>query len=328
MNEVKKVIWVDGGIGRVICALPAIDKLAEKEKVVVITSWKEIFANKTNIERVYKPDSEYLWEDVILKNDLVHTEPYWNSKYYRDKCHLIQAFDLEINKEMSEDVEKPELVLNSFEDNFAKKWIKDTFKNNKKTIVIQPFGSTGMFDEENNKIVDQSNRSLNLDFTEKIIDELKKEYNIVYLGVVPLKKYDIEFKQQGCNTGNCRQPSMDSSKKKDVVAIPQDLGLRGIIAIIKNSDYFLGCDSFGQHVSYGFDIPTIVFIGGTDENNICYPDKHLILKKEGFPKEYNPYRIPFNSHMIVANEGAMDFTQEEQEEFINKIKEYFKGVIE
>jgi hypothetical protein len=28
-------------MGRVICALPAIDKLAEKEKVVVITSWKE-----------------------------------------------------------------------------------------------------------------------------------------------------------------------------------------------------------------------------------------------------------------------------------------------
>lgn len=193
--------------------------------------------------------------------------------------------------------------------------------------MIQPFGSTGMFDEENNKIVDQSNRSLNLDFTERIIDELKKDYNIIYLGVVPLKKYDIEFKQQGCNTGACRTSSSDSSKKKDVVAIPQDLGLRGIISIIKNSDYFLGCDSFGQHVSYGFDIPTIVFIGGTDENNISYKNKHLILKKDGYPKEYNPYRLPYNNHIIVANEGAMDFTEEEETSFIEQIKLWLNEMV-
>ena len=61
---------------------------------------------------------------MILKNDLIHTEPYWNSKYYRDKCHLIQAFDLEINKEMSETIEKPELVLNSFEDNLQRNGLK------------------------------------------------------------------------------------------------------------------------------------------------------------------------------------------------------------
>jgi hypothetical protein len=67
-----------------------------------------------------------------------------------------------------------------------------------------------------------------------------------------------------------------------------------------------------------------VFIGGTDENNISYPNKHLILKKEGYPKEYNPFRIPNNNHIVFANEGAMDFTDEEESEFINKIKEFMK----
>lgn len=316
MNEVKKVIWVDGGIGRVICALPAIDKLAEKEKVVVITSWKEIFANKTNIERVYKPDSEYLWEDVILNNDLIHTEPYWNSLYYRDKKHLIQAFEKEITGKYNEEITKPNIVFNNMEEEFAKGFLKTLPK--KKTIVIQPFGSSGTFTDDG-KIFDQSNRSLTLEFTEKLIDTLKEEFNIVYLGVVPLLKYDIDFNYKvGCQT---RTPSKSSSKKLEVYAIPQDLGLRGVFSIIKQSDYFIGCDSFGQHIAYATDTPAIVFIGGTDENNISYTDKHLILKREGYPKEYNPYRLPYNNHIIVANEGAMDFTEEEQEAFIKRIKE-------
>ena len=47
-----------------------------------------------------------------------------------------------------------------------------------------------------------------------------------------------------------------------------------------------------------------------------------MLKKEGYPIEYNPYRIPNNNHIIFANEGAMDFTEEEETEFIVKIREY------
>ena len=317
MDCMKKVIWVDGGIGRVICALPAIDKLTETEKVIVITSWKEVFANKDNIERVYRPDSEYIWEDVILPNDLIHTEPYWNSKYYRDKQHLIQAFNLELTGNLGE-IEKPKLIVNSFEDGFAKNWIKDTFKNNKKTIVFQPFGSSAGLDDT--KIIDQSNRSLTLSFTEKIIDTFKDDYNIIYLGTIPLKKYDIEFNYQQCNT--CRTASNNSSKKKEVYPISEELGLRGLLAIIKNADYFIGCDSFGQHASYAFDIPSVVFIGGTDEKNISYPDTHLILKKDGHRFEYNPYRLPYNSHLIVANEGAMAFTETEENEFIKKIKSF------
>ena len=312
----KKIIWVDGGIGRVICALPAIDKLTEKEEVIVITSWKEIFANKNNIFRVYKPDSEYLWEDTILENDLIHTEPYWDSDYYRNKKHLIQVFDKQLNNELPTEIKKPNLVINAYEDEFAKKWLKTTFNNKKKTIVIQPFGSTGQLDE-NNKIVDQSNRSLSMEFTNKLIEEFKEDYNLIYLGIVPLKNYNIELNPQSCRT-----PSTNTTKKKDIYEVPQDLGLRGIISIIKNSDYLIGCDSFGQHVSYAFDKPSVVFIGGTDENNICYPENHLILKKESHKFEYNPYRLPFNSHLIVANEGAMDFTDTEQTEFITKIKEY------
>ena len=317
----KKIIWIDGGIGRVICALPAIDEMSKKEKIIVVTPWKEIFLNKKNIDRLYKPDSEYLWEDVIANNDLVHVEPYWDVNYYKNKIHLITSFDNLINKTEIERTEvlKPNLVLNSIEEEFGKKFLKDIrTKTKKKIMILQPFGATGKLNDDK-QIIDETNRSITFKTLDNIIDNFKDEYSFVYIGTVPLDKYDVEFKK--CNNGQCRQPSSDSSKKKIVYPVPQDLGLRGIFSVIKHADALISCDSFTQHVAYSFDIPAVVFIGGTDEHNICYSN-HLILKKEGYPIEYNPYRIPNNNHIIFANEGAMDFTEEEETEFIVKIREY------
>jgi hypothetical protein len=139
--------------------------------------------------------------------------------------------------------------------------------------------------------MDESNRSLSWEFTKRIIEECKEDVLFLYFGAIPLDHYGITFNRNICIPGSRCTKDTDITEKKPIFGIPQDLGLRGIISIIKHCDGFIGCDSVGQHLAYIFDKPSVIFIGGTDPSNITYPGQ-TILKKEGYPKEYNPYRLP------------------------------------
>ena len=39
------------------------------------------------------------------------------------------------------------------------------------------------------------------------------------------------------------------------IAAPQGMGLNGWMGVINSADYFLGCDSVGQHMAYSLNIP-------------------------------------------------------------------------
>ena len=54
------------------------------------------------------------------------------------------------------------------------------------------------------------------------------------------------------------------------VACPQGLGLNGWMGVINSADYFLGCDSIGQHMAYALKKPSTVVIGST------FPENFLI----------------------------------------------------
>ena len=50
---------------------------------------------------------------------------------------------------------------------------------------------------------------------------------------------------------------------KQPVAMPQGANLRQWAGIIANADYFLGCDSVGQHLVHAMDKKGTVVIGST-----------------------------------------------------------------
>ena len=98
-----KIIKIDGGIGRVICSTGSIKRYWETnpDKIVILTSWPEIFENNPYVYKVYKDDGsiQYLFDDIIKHGDFCYPEPYFDANYYNQKYHLSQSFNNLINKE-------------------------------------------------------------------------------------------------------------------------------------------------------------------------------------------------------------------------------------
>ena len=309
-NKLARIINIDGGIGRNICAIPAIEKLAKNEKVIVIASHPEVFENNPNIERIYPSYNKYLWEDVISKGIYEQPEPYKYSKYYQNNCHLIEAFNDLLSSGGC--FEKPSIYLTDQEIDFAKDYI-NKIKKSDKVVLYQPFGASVNFKKVNpiQNIIpeglskddplyqslqlvnnmevmetkDDTYRSLSYKVALQIAENCK--HTMIYMG-------DIDFQ------ANIEKPKFN---------------LRQWISVISQVDYIVAIDSCAQHIGYAFDKKGVILWGGTSIKNLGY-DKYINIYREGYPKVYTPYRFKFNDK---SNQGAMNFSQNEVNNIINKI---------
>jgi ADP-heptose:LPS heptosyltransferase len=108
---------------------------------------------------------------------------------------------------------------------------------------------------------------------------------------------------------------------------PQEqVPLRVWAAIIESSDYFIGCDSVGQHLAYTFDKPGTVILGSTFGINVSFPEHFNIVEKKGAKKVYSPIRIAgfASEEADRLNDTLMDFSKEELKTIIAGIKEHIK----
>lgn len=300
-----KVVMIDGGIGRVICAIPAIEKLAETNDVIVISSWLEPFINNNKIKRLYHVSHPYLWEDIISKGELLHPEPYFDHNYYTQKHHLIQSFNHLLNNDS--ELNSPNIYFSDDEKEWAKQFIgglKQQF-GNKKVVLFQPFGATAKVLENTGKsidIVDQSNRSLTYDNALLLADELEKDCIILYMGNLPFMH------------------------KKTVIPSPP-MQLRQWISVINEIDYMVGVDSSAQHIAYALNKKGTIILGATYKENISYKDWFNIYQKDQYPKTYDPIRLPsqnFTNSASEQNKGAMNFSNNQIREIAEIIKKDLK----
>lgn len=305
-----KIVIVDGGIGRVICSVPAIEKLAEKEDVIVLTGWLEPYMLNNKIKRLYHISHPYLWDDVISKGELVQPEPYHHHLYYTQQHHLIESFNYLLNGEA--EMTTPNIYLNEEEIQWGKEFIAGIKKQfgDKPIILFQPFGAgakvtggqtcnSGTCTTEEFKIVDPSNRSLSLEDTNEFIEKLSKDFIVLYMGTLPIGK----------NT-------------KAIIPGPTP-NMRQWFTIIKQVNYFFGIDSSAQHVCYSFGIKGTVMLGATFKENISYEKHFNIFQKEGYPKVYDPIRMPgvnFTNSASEQNKGAMVFSEEEKQKILDMVK--------
>jgi len=320
----KKTIQIDGGMGRVLCAEPAIRKLAEAgNEVSVITSWPDVLKYHPNIKFIWNLDTPNLWENVISGTDFITPEPYNDHYYYNKEHHMVQSFDWLINKDNSADLVKPKIYLSDEEISNAKKQLTEMIGHHGSaafTIVIQPFGSTATMENINQSLhmprenrsltsddfrearralkpetADNTNRSLSIDTVIQILDQLDKDFLIINFSHLEIKHPKI-YNFNG--------------------------DLRMWFAIISLADYFIGVDSIGQHIAASSDLPGHVFFGGTAVENLAYPDLHTVMQRDGFPKAYIPYRQNV-SHAL--NDKAMSFDQKDIAEMCEKINKKFFG---
>jgi hypothetical protein len=299
------IICVDGGIGRVITSIPALLKYHEnhpnQEWYIMIPGWDFITWGFPELqERTFNPDARGSF-DLFWKADRVITaEPYRLPAYYRNEITLIEGFDIEINNSTDHsDLPPMQLRLSLSEKRRALEVIQEAKEKHKKkkTIVIQPYGSTAT--PHPTGVFDDSLRSIPKPMLDYFISNLSKDYNLIYMGVemCDQRMYNPELQ----------------------------LNLREWAAVIDAADYFIGCDSCGQHMRKCFNKKASVMIAGTHRKNVTYNDFHIIERDVPFYPD--SMRISgFQSHMSSRlNEERIQFTQEEIEraylEIIENIKE-------
>lgn len=296
----KTVFMIDGGAGRAIASIPALIKYSKSNSDfrVLVAGWDTLFWGIPELQdKVFNPDQKGAFDQFLMDADeIISPEPYRVPGYYKQEKSLAEAFDYLINNtDDHSDLGTPVLKTNRNEELQAANFMQSVRQQQQKqkTIVIQPFGRS-MEKPQEGVLLDQSSRSINPDTYLKLVKKLATKYNLVL------------FAEK-----NFWMP-------EDTYTMKPEADLRMWTAFIDAADYFVGCDSVGQHMARAMNKPGTVVIGSTFAVNTSYPNYFNIIERN-VQKKYSPIRISgLESHLADrANEATVEFTDEE----INKMYE-------
>lgn len=314
MSLRPKAFFINGGAGRVICAVPALEKYAEEhpdEKfLIVCEGGTDFFKGHPKLHnRVYDNWHKNLFHDKLVDMDLVTPEPYRVWEYFNQQCSLSQAFDIEINNKGVRDLGRPTLKLTQDEITNGKVGVKDVIaKTGKsKTIVFQPFGRGVQM--KGDVVTDPSGRSFELGNVISIINKLQKEFSVVVMTELPLN-----FQTLGC---------------KEQVAAPSNLPIRQWAGIIKNVDMLLTCDSVSQHIAYALNKPAVSVLGSTFPVNVSYPtcENIRVLDMGEGVRIYSPIRITADEYADMNNDGIMAMNEKVENVIVDAVQELYNKCV-
>jgi hypothetical protein len=290
------IIVIDGGIGRVVAAIPALLKYhknhSNEEWYVMVHGWDSVFWGFPELqERTFNPNDKSIFKDYFWSaTKIIKPEPYSVPGYYRNEISLREAFDIEINGSTDSDLPEMQLKLSMTEIRNGHRVIAEAknHQKKKKTIVIQPYGSTALMCPL--EIFDDSLRSIPQKMYLTLVNKLSKDYNIIYMGAKEFHD-NISYK-----------PEPDPS-------------LRNWAGVIKAADYFIGCDSCGQHFAKAVGQNASIMIAGTHKINVTYPDTFHIIERdcEFYPDAMRISQIQGQLSSRLNEERIM-FTDEEIED--------------
>lgn len=296
----KTVFMIDGGAGRAIASIPAFIKhnKTNSDFRILVSGWDTLYWGIPELQdKVFNPDQKGAFEQFLLDADrVISPEPYRVPGYFKQEKSLAEAFDYLINEtDDHSDLGAPILKTNRNEELQAANFMQQVKQQQQKqkTVVIQPFGRS-MEKPNENVLLDQSSRSINPDTYLKLVKKLSTKYNLVLFAE---KNFWME---------------------QDTYTMKPESDLRMWSAFIDAADYFIGCDSVGQHMARALNKPGTVILGSTFAINTTYPNYFNIIERDT-PKVYSPIRISgLEGHLADRmNESTVEFTDEE----INKMYE-------
>ena len=301
-----KAYFINGGAGRVICSIPAFEKLAETEEdfIIVCEGGMDFYKGHPLLhDRAYDNWHKGLFDQHIKHRDCVTPEPYRVWEYFNQKCSLAQAFDIAINNKGVRDLAPPKISLNKYEVVQGYNVVQEVkFKTGfDKAVVIQPFGRG--VQNQGEFVVDPSSRSLHLNSVLEIINDLKKEYAVILMSEFPIA---LEENDSG----------------KYPVAMPQIPDLRIWAGIIDVADHFIGCDSVGQHIARALGKTATIVAGSTFPINSSSPDcKDCDIIDLGDGKrKYSPIRISMEDHIERATDEIMEMTKDQLQQIVQSAR--------
>ena len=292
MTTRSKAFFLNGGAGRMLCSIPALElyeqESGDTEFVIVCEGGTDMFKGHPTLDaRAYDPWHKNLFKDVLKNRDVSYPEPYRVWEYYNQKCSLAQAFDIELNGKGVRELPRPTMKLSKEELLVGRKLVNEVKEKIKKDklLVIQPFGrGIEIIDDTP---VDHTARSFEFKDLKTMLKKLEKDYAIVMMS-----ELKIDLKGEGL---------------KNEIAMPEGLNIRQWASMIKYADHFLGCDSVGQHLSYIMDTPSTIIMGPTYPINVSYPDCDYfnIVDLGQHGRVYDPIRIMPDETISRHNENLM-----------------------
>ncbi len=160
----NKAFFINGGAGRVVCSIPALEKFAEENPennfIIVCEGGTDFYKGHPLLHaKAYDVWHKNLFEDKLKDMQLESPEPYRVWEYYNQKASLTEAYDIAINNKGVRPLPKPTIKLSKQELIQAQQVIIDVKEKTKKNkvIVFQPFGRSVF--EDNGIISDFSGRS-------------------------------------------------------------------------------------------------------------------------------------------------------------------------
>ena len=302
----SKAFFINGGAGRVITSIPALEKYAEThDDFIIVCEGGMNFYRSHPVLHKYAYDSWHknLFEDYIKERDCVTPEPYRRWHYYNQKCSIAQAFDMEINGvEEPRDLPRPTIKLAKHEGIQGLQLVDQAIEatGKEKVIVIQPFGR-GVRDE-GGYVFDPTSRSFNLGDISKIINDLKKDYCVIVMSEFPFQT--------------------EEGETDDVFILPKIEDVRIWASIINRADHFLGCDSVGQHIAAATDTSVTAVIGSTYPINISYPnDEQFDIIDLGEDKRiFSPIRLTMEDYADMHNDECMTMTDDDIKKVIDSCR--------
>lgn len=302
---------INGGAGRVLCSIPALEQYhednPEDDFIILVDSFAELYSGHPVLDRRnYPMHHKNVFVDKIKSRSVYSPEPYHIHEYYNQQCNIAQAFDISINNAGVRELPRPSVYLSKAEQYGAAELIKNikSTLGNKKVVVFQPFGR-GSNLTPNMVTSDSYGKSFTMEDAVKLADLLTEDYIVLLMAEVVL-----DLKQYGC--------------KRDVPFF-ENFSLRQWMALINAADYFVGCDSVGQHMAYAFNKPATVVLGSTFKENVTYPEdpKFTILDFDENNKEYSPIRICHDDTADRVNERLMQLTEDNLKQIAQSVK---KGI--
>jgi hypothetical protein len=305
-KQMNRTFIINGGAGRVIAAIPALEKYhnlnPRDDFRVIVHGWESLYWSHPILQqRTVGVHQKDIFEQYIKPRQVICPEPYYQFDYYNQKISLAEAFDREINNtEKHSDLTKPNLYLSSYERNSVKRIINEykQQQNKSKVVVFQPYGSAMQI--SNNRPFDSTHRSIDSDDYLYMLDKLSKDCLILFFGPQELR-----------HPGDQITP--------DLTMFSPDL--RMFMALISECDYFIGCDSVGQHMARSFDKPGTVFMGSTFETNVTYPKHFRIIRNRDRKPVYSPIRFGGVDSEFTdrLNDGIMNFSKDQIDHVCNVI---------
>lgn len=311
MSKRSSAFFINGGAGRVLCAIPALEKYYEENKeddfIVVCEGGSEFFKGHNLLDsRSYDVAHKNLFKDKIKDRNVVSPEPYRIWEYYNQQASLAEAFDIAINNKGIRSLPQPTLKLSRDEliagENIVKE-VKEKL-NKKNVVVFQPFGRG--IHGAGGTLIDPTGRSFEF---ANVIGLLKK-FQKAGWAVILFSEVHFDAKANGL----------------EEFAKPEGANLRIWSAIIKAADLFVGCDSVGQHISRTMQTPTVAVFGSTFPINVSYPETNTfkVMDLGDIERDYSPIRITADEVIDRQNEMLMHMTDDIENFLIDIAKKIIK----